>query len=227
MKILTFILAAFAFVACAPRQTPEKLHVSKPASEPQPASILFIGNSYSFDVPEELRTTAAREGLKLRIKQVTNGGWTLKQHAENDGTLQAIREGGWDFVVIQEQSRIPSQPLKRAHAMFPHVRKLADEVRKAGAKPVLYQTWGRRDGDELLHGKDNFHAMNRRLREGYHHAARITGGLTVVPVGDAWEKEVDAGRGAELYQKDGSHPSARGNRLAARVFYETLFRTTL
>jgi lysophospholipase L1-like esterase len=42
-------------------------------------------------------------------------------------------------------------------------------------------------------------------------------------VGDAWEREVDAGRGAELYQDDGSHPSARGDRLAARVFYETLF----
>jgi hypothetical protein len=221
MKILTVILAALSFAACASQQTPEKVHVSKRAADP--ASILFIGNSYSFDVPEELRDTAGREGLKLRIKQVTNGGWTLKQHAENDETLRAIREGGWDFVVIQEQSRIPSQPLKRAHAMFPHVRKLADEVRKAGAEPVLYQTWGRRDGDEQLRGKDNFHAMNRRLREGYRQAAHNAGGLTIVPVGDAWEKEVDAGRGAELYQDDGSHPTALGNRLAAKVFYETLF----
>jgi hypothetical protein len=223
MKILTVILAAFGLVACASRQTPEKLHVSKPASDPQPASILFIGNSYSFDVPEELSRTAEREGLKLRIKQVTNGGWTLKQHTENDETLQAIREGAWDFVVIQEQSRIPSQPLKRSHAMFPYVRKLAAEAREAGAVPVLYQTWGRRDGDELHPGDDDFHAMNRRLRDGYRQAAHNAGGLTIVPVGDAWEKEVDAGRGAELYQKDGSHPTARGNRLAAQVFYETLF----
>ena len=89
------------------------------------------------------------EGVKLRIKQVTHGGWTLKQHAENDATLRAIREGDWDYVVIQEQSLIPSQPLKRTHAMFPNVRKLADEARKAGAVPVLYQTWGRRDGNEM------------------------------------------------------------------------------
>jgi hypothetical protein len=222
MKILIAILFASGLVACASKQTPEKIHVSKRARD-LPESVLFIGNSYSFDVPEELRRTAAQEGRKLRIKQVTNGGWTLKQHVENDATLQAIREGDWDYVVIQEQSLIPSQPLKRTHAMFPNVCKLAAEARGAGAVPVLYQTWGRRDGNERLRGKDDFHAMNRRLRDGYRQAARHAGGLTVVPVGDAWEKEVDAGRGAELYQKDGSHPTASGNRLAARVFYETLF----
>lgn len=186
-------------------------------------SILFIGNSYSFDVPEELRRTAAREGVKLRTKQVTHGGWTLKQHTENDETLRTIREGTWDYVVIQEQSRIPAQTFKRARTMFPHVRKLATEAHAVGAKPVLYQTWGRRDGDEWLFGKDDFHAMNRRLREGYRQAAQHAGGVMVVPVGDAWEKEVNAGRGNGLFQKDGSHPSARGNELTARVFYETLF----
>lgn len=223
MKLLIAILSCLALAACASKQTPEKIHVSNRAPDPQPASILFIGNSYSFHVPGELRRIAARDGVKLRVRQVTNGGWTLGQHSANDGTLHAIREGGWDYVVIQEQSRIPSQTLKRSHAMFPHVRKLADEARDAGAVPVLYQTWGRRDGDEWLHGKDDFHAMNRRLREGYRQAAQYAGGLAVVPVGDAWEREVDAGRGAELYQDDGSHPSARGDRLAARVFYETLF----
>jgi hypothetical protein len=228
MKILTVILLAFGLAACASRHTPEKVQVSKRSKDEQSAaSVLFIGNSYSFDVPEELRRTAAREGRKLRVKQVTNGGWTLKQHVENEETLRAIREGGWDYVVIQEQSLIPSQPLKRTHAMFPNVCKLADEARGAGAVPVLYQTWGRRDGNERLLGTDDFHAMNRRLREGYQQAASLAGGLTIVPVGDAWEKEVDAGGGADLYQKDGSHPSGRGNRLAARVFYDTLFEGSL
>jgi hypothetical protein len=222
MKIFIVILLAFGLAACASHQTPEKVQVSKPASD-HSTSILFIGNSYSFDVPQELRRTAAGEGRKLRVKQVTHGGWTLKQHAENENTLRAIREGGWDYVVIQEQSLIPSQPLKRTHAMFPNVRKLADEARKVGAVPVLYQTWGRRDGNERLLGTDDFHAMNLRLREGYQQAAAHAGGLKIVPVGDAWEKEVDAGGLADLYQKDGSHPSERGNQLAARVFYETLF----
>jgi hypothetical protein len=228
LKILIIILFAVFLVACASRQTPGKLRGTKRAPGlPAPSSILFVGNSYSFRVPEELRRIAARDGRKLRIAQVTHGGWSLKQHAENEGTLQAIRGGGWDYVVIQEQSRIPSQTLMRSHAMFPHVRKLASEAREAGAVPVLYQTWGRRDGDEWHYGDDDFHSMNRRLRDGYQQAARNAGGLTVVPVGDAWEKEVDAGRGAALFQEDGSHPTARGDRLTARVFYQTLFARPL
>jgi hypothetical protein len=221
MKISIASLLALGLAACAPLRAPEKVHVSKSVRK-ESASILFIGNSYSFDVPEELRRTAADGGVKLRVKQITNGGWTLKQHAESDETLRAIREGAWDYVVIQEHSIIPSQALKRVHAMYPNVCKLADEARAIGAVPVLYQTWGRRDGNEHIPG-DDFHAMNRRLREGYQEAAARAGGLAIVPVGDAWEKETDAGRGADLYQKDGSHPSSLGNQLAARVFYETLF----
>ena len=174
-------------------------------------------------MPKELRRIAARKGRNLRVSQVTHGGWCLKQHAENEETLQAIREGTWNYVVIQEQSRIPSQPLKRSHAMFPYVRKLAAEARAVGAVPVLYQTWGRRDGDEWHHGKDNFHAMNSRLRDGYQQAARHANGVIIVPVGDAWEKEVNAGRGAALFQEDGSHPTARGDRLTAKIFFNTLF----
>jgi hypothetical protein len=224
LKHFIVIVCAFAFAACASWQAPGKYHVSKTAGETREASILFIGNSYSFDVPKELRRNAADDRMKLRVSQVTHGGWTLKQHTENEETLNAIRKGGWDYVVIQEQSRIPSQTFRRARAMYPHVRTLAHEARKVGAKPVLYQTWGRRDGDDWHFGKDDFHEMNRRLREGYRQAAQAAGGLTIVPVGDVWEKEVDAGRGNELFEADGSHPSKRGNELTAQVFYETLFR---
>jgi hypothetical protein len=65
--------------------------------------------------------------------------------------------------------------------------------------------------------------MMSRLREGYQAAADDAGGLVVVPAGDAWEREVSAGRGARLFKDDGSHPSPLGNELTAEVFYETLF----
>jgi hypothetical protein len=44
-----------------------------------------------------------------------------------------------------------------------------------------------------------------------------------VPVGDAWEREVDAGRGDSLFMPDGSHPTARAEELTAEVFFKTLF----
>jgi hypothetical protein len=223
-QILLAIAVVLFLASCAAGRKPVRQEMaSRSGGNVQPSSVLFIGNSYSFEIPKKLRRIAARHGKDVRVAQVTHSGWSLEQHVRNEETLRKIREGNWDVVVIQEQSRIPSQAIKRIHAMFPHVRELADEARAVGAVPVLYQTWGRRNGDEWYPGNDDFHAMNHRLREGYRLAAQAAGGLTVVPVGDAWESEVSAGRGARLFMPDGSHATADGDDLTAKVFYETLF----
>ena len=224
LKLLLWSLPVLLLTACVARKATVSRPVSATGSQSTfPDSILFIGNSYSFGLPRALKRIAARNGHELRVGQVTNSGWTLDQHTHNEETLSAIREGDWDIVVIQEQSRIPSQPFKRLHAMFPAVRLLADEARTHGATPVLYQTWGYRDGDPHHSGGDDFHAMTARVREGYQAAARHAGNLRVVPVGDAWEREMQAGRGAKLFIEDGSHPSTAGVRLNAQTFYEALF----
>jgi hypothetical protein len=184
------------------------------AGKPELA-VLFVGNSYSFGVPKAFAKVAAEHGKVVRVGHSTYGRWTLRRHSTHEPTLRKIRAGNWDVVVLQEQSEIPAKiPIGRNFAMFPPLRVLVTEVREAGALPVLYQTWGRRD---------RFMGMNARLRAGYRAAAENAGGLLVVPVGDAWEAEVVAGRGAKLFMEDGSHPTAVGNALSARVFYETLF----
>jgi hypothetical protein len=186
-------------------------------------AMLFVGNSYSFGVPKAFRKLAGQRGRRVKVEQVTTGGWTLARHAENDATLQKIREGGWDVVVFQEQSRIPSLPgPQRNAAMARPLRKLVEAAREAGAVPVLYQTWGYREGD-ARRGGDDFHAMTRRLREGYREAAAKAGNVAVIPVGDAWEREVAAGRANKLFMPDGSHPTNGGNALTARVFFEAIF----
>ena len=186
-------------------------------------AVLFVGNSYSFGVPRAFSKLATAEGQQVRVGHSTYGGWTLKRHAGNDSTLKKIREGHWDVVVLQEQSEIPAMSARECAArMFPPLRQLVTEVRNHGAVPVLYQTWGRRDGDpHVLH--DDFAGMNRRLREGYLAAARNAGGIVVVPVGDAWEREILAGHRNELFMPDGSHPTQRASDLNASVFYETFF----
>ncbi|RYD22294.1 MAG: hypothetical protein EOP88_08640 [Verrucomicrobiaceae bacterium] len=192
------------------------------AVRPEPA-ILFVGNSYSFGVPKAFSKAAALRGKKVRTGHATYGGWTLARHAENEATLNKIRNGRWDIVVIQEQSRIPAMPpRKRAAEMFPPLRLLVAEARKQGAVPVLYQTWGRRDGDPDLR-KDDFLAMTRRLREGYQAAAKDAGGLVIIPVGDAWEREWSAGKGSALFMEDGSHPTQAGNDLTGRTFADVFF----
>ncbi len=183
-------------------------------------AVLFIGNSYSFGVPKGFSKHATAHGRKVRVGHATSGGWTLKRHSTHPPTLRKIREGNWDIVVIQEQSEIPALPAKkRAAAMFPPLLTLVAEARQQGAIPVLYQTWGRRDGDPKI-ANDTFLKMNERLRNGYHAASAHAGNLLVVPVGDAWERKSPPN---ELFLEDGSHPSVAGNDLTSQVFFQTFF----
>ncbi len=191
-------------------------------SKPELA-VMFVGNSYTFGVPRAFSKLAAARGKKVRVGRLASSGWTLARHAANESTLEGIRDGHWDVVVFQEHSEIPAKsPRARAAAMFPPLRKLVTEARQDGAIPVLYQTWGRRDGDKHLR-HDDFHAMTRRVRDGYQAAAWNAGKLVVVPAGDFWEREVSAGRGDGLFMPDGSHPTERGNQLTAEAFYEEFF----
>lgn len=186
-------------------------------------AVFFIGNSYSFGVPEEFWKVAEAHGKQVRIGHSTFGGWTLERHSTHSPTLKKLREGKWDIVVIQEYSRTPALgERERRRLMDGAVEFFVKEARGIGAVPVLYQTWGRRDGDAEVPG-DDFLKMNARVRKGYESAAARAGGIAIVPAGDAWEREFRAGFGKELYVEDGSHPSDYGNRVTAGAFYKTFF----
>lgn len=214
---LAALACLFQLVACSHQaSTAPEITLRQRARARTPLAVLFVGNSYSFGVPKAFQKAAHAAGKRVRTGQATSNGWTLHQHAKHEATLKTIREGRWDIVVLQEQSQLPALPgIVLRLKMFPPLKQLADTARTSGALPVLYQTWGRRDGD--------FYGMNARLRTGYHAAAKAAGGLAVVPVGDAWEQEVSAGRGHPLFHTDGSHPTTLGNALTARVFVTSFF----
>lgn len=217
-------------MGCATPAPPAAVEAQRELSERARAdselAVLFVGNSYSFGVPKAFSKYAASHGKKVRTGHATSGGWTLERHSKHEPTLRKIREGRWDVVVIQEQSRIPAMsPPERAATMFPPLRQLVVVARENGAVPLLYQTWGRRDGDAEVPG-DDFLAMNQRLRDGYRAAAKDAGETLVAPVGDAWESEVRAGRGDALFMEDGSHPTPQGDRLTAATIYEAIYGAT-
>lgn len=211
----------FAINSCSPKVLTAH-PVLKGRTKP---AVLFIGNSYSFGVPKEFQKLAAKHGVTLEVAQSTHSGRSLARHAYDAETLKKIRARRWDVIVLQEFSRTPSLPIHRDLLMFPAVKKLAAEARRQGAIPVLYQTWGWRYGDPKKAG-DHFIAMNHRVRQGYALAAQKAGALQIVPVGDAWQREWTAGRGTSLFMPDGRHPSPRGIKLAAEIFYTTLFGRT-
>jgi hypothetical protein len=216
------VFVALGFPACvdtsvAPVENQEQVRDVKKTE------VLFIGNSYSFGVPKAFRKLAEKRDKKVRVGSATHGGWTLEQHAAHDPTLKKLRSRDWDVVVIQEQSLRPAlKESDRRAVMDPAVRFFVEQAKTIGATPILYQTWGRRDGRDWLED-DDFFKMNARIREGYRSAAKRAGGVTVAPAGDAWEREFLAGRGQELFHEDGTHPSEFGDMVTAEVFYETIF----
>jgi hypothetical protein len=175
-------------------------------------NVLFIGNSYTFcnRMPWMLSTlaAAAEPPHNIAVDMVAEGGRSLAWHVENAATLEAIRKGGWDTVVLQDHSL---GPIWHRGRTLGATRTLDAEVRKAGARTVLYMTWAREHLPEM-HGK-----LTRAYRE---FANEL--GAVVAPVGLAWHRALVAGPELPLFTDDGSHPTPTGSYLIACVFYATL-----
>lgn len=187
-----------------------------------PKKVLFIGNSYTGQVKSMVtKFFAASPHKEIELAFIAPGGRTLEQHLKNESTVKKIAEGGWDIVVLQDQSQTP--------AVFPEKflaasKKLAALIEKSGARTAYYQTWGRRDGDKMNAKRFPTYAkMQDALSKTYAKAAKRDGAV-LVTAGEAWRavRTADADLGERLYKKDGSHPSAKGAYLVASCFYAAL-----
>jgi hypothetical protein len=118
----------------------------------QTTNVLFIGNSYTFvnNLPQTLTDIALSKGDTLMYDISTPGGYTLNLHTTNATTLSKINSQAWDFVVLQEQSQLPSfSPVQVATDVFPFARHLDSLilVNDSCTETVFYMTWGRKNGD--------------------------------------------------------------------------------
>lgn len=77
------------------------------------ARVLFIGNSYTAanDLPKLVANMAASTGDTLEYDMSAPGGVSFFNHIDPYAisyihTLTKLKAGGWDYVVLQEQSLI-------------------------------------------------------------------------------------------------------------------------
>jgi hypothetical protein len=212
-------LLLLALCGCAPENNCNRAQGDTPVLH-----ILFIGNSYTYanDLPAVFSKLACSGGFKVETGMVANGGWTLQEHGASDETLNTIRGQDWDYVVLQEQSQIPASQPSREYSMYPAVRALSGEIRRASAQPLLFVTWGHENGwpEE---GISTYEEMQRKLDAGYRGIAQELN-IAIVPAGDAWKAEMELPGAPVLWQDDGSHPNENGTYLAACVFYATIFQ---
>jgi hypothetical protein len=186
--------------------------------------VLFIGNSYTMvnDLPSMFARLACAGGHRVEASMAASGGWTLANHAASPETLAKLKEQKWNFVVLQEQSQIPSQAAARTYTMYPAARQLTGQITASGARPVFFLTWAHANGWPEA-GLPNYDAMQAQLAVGYLSIAQELR-APVAPVGTAWSATLTLAPHLQLWQADGSHPTSMGTYLAACVFYATLFR---
>ncbi len=194
--------------------------------------ILFLGNSYTYvnDLPQMLLLAANSTGDSIIFDSNTPGGYTLQGHYNNATSLSKIAMGKWDFVVLQDQSQLPSFPdADVENSVYPFAKKLDSliNLKNPCAETIFYMTWGRKNGDAsncvywppvcTYSGMDSLLNLRYRIMADSNNAI-------LSPVGAVWNFIRKNYSNIELYSSDESHPSVAGTFAAACSFYTVIFR---
>lgn len=213
--------------------------------------VLFIGNSYTYtnNLPQLVANMAASAGDTLIYDSYAPGGYRFADHAIDSLCLKKIKSSPWNYIVMQEQSQLPSRPLN-SFFINSYYWAYALDTMIAAAKPcanrMFFMTWGYKNGDAAncaafpevctYAGMDSM--INLHYRGFADTAVMQSLGVTfspatwgppirtaqVSPVGAVWRYVRQQHPGIDLYQTDGSHPSEAGSYAAACTFYAALFR---
>ena len=185
-------------------------------AQPDAVRMLFIGNSFTArnDLPGLLAQLAispdGKTGHAIEHRLIQRGGASLRMHLNKGDAATTMREGPFDYVVLQEQSTLP---IKNPTRMHESVREFDALIRAAGAKTVLYMTWSR-----LEAAPD----AQQRIADAYTSVGKGLGAI-VVPAGLAGRAFLAKHQTPVLHDPDKSHPTLAGSYLAACTFHATLF----
>ena len=200
----------------------------------QQTRILFLGNSYTNynNLPQLVADIGLSKGDSIIVDSNTPGGYALQGHSTNATSLAKINAGNYDYVVLQEQSQLPSfSPGQVANDVFPYAYLLDSLIHTANscAKTVFYMTWGRKYGDASNCANYapvcTYEGMQMRLRDSYVQMA-VDNEAMVAPAGMAWRASWYADSTINLWSSDNSHPSLEGSYLTACTMYATIFRNS-
>jgi len=189
--------------------------------------VLFIGNSYIYtnDMPQLVSSMAASTGDQLVYDQHTVGGYTLLDHYNDTISTNKIQAGGWDYVVLQDQSQLPAFD---NYDDFGGVYLSAmAQLYSPCSRTLFYMTWGRENGDQgncaEYPNLCTYEGMDSMLRLRYTQMAQAAE-QEVTPVGAVWRYIKQNYPSIDLYQPDESHPTLTGSYLVACCFYTSIFK---
>jgi len=140
---------------------------------------------------------------------VAPGGVSLEDHWTLTGARDALADGHWDAVVLQQG---PSALPESQANLKEWAQRWADEIRAAGARPALLTVWPE--------SYRRAYAFGEVIRAYANAAAAAHAEL--FPAGVAWRAAWRRLPRLPLYDPDGFHPSALGTYLTGVVVYAGL-----
>jgi hypothetical protein len=174
--------------------------------------VLFIGNSLTAtnNLPATIAAIARSGGDSISYKAVVGPGLALIDHYNGaTDALAVIREGGWDYVVLQQGPTSTGGVCQDSLILWSTM--FATRIKAVGATTALFMVWPARD--RLAYFDD--------VRTAYQLAASAAHGV-FLPAGEAWRSAWVTDSGLPLYGPDDFHPSPMGTFLAALEIYERL-----
>ncbi len=202
MRIFTLALLVLLFPLFVMAQ-------EKPVT-PSEFRVLFIGNSltYTNDLPTMVKAIAEHNKKKFKYKMVAHPNFSLEDHLNQGDAVKAIKEGKWNFVVLQQGSSALPDSRKN---LIEFTQRFNEEIKRIKAKPALFMVW------TFQNRMFDFD----RVRESYSLAAKEVDGL-FLPAGESWRFAWKRKPELELYS-DSLHPTPLGSYLAAAVIYQRIY----
>lgn len=189
----------------------------------QPKTGLYVGNSFTYyncGVNGYVRGFTKEEKRDWTARMITISAGMLSFHDvesylknhEMDPYFKDDKKPAFDVVFLQGQSVEPISK-DRVPVFKKYLKQHIEAVRRAGAEPVVVDTWARQDKPE----------QTRLLADAIITEGNANNAL-VLPVGLAFAESLKGRPDLILHHTDKRHPSAAGSYLYGAVIYSMLFK---
>lgn len=166
--------------------------------------VLFIGNSHTYfnDMPALFASMCEQlSGEMPEVTMLAYSGRSLQWHCEEYFAMRfALLYGNYDYCVVQERAH----PFPQEEETVSGAERIFSLCRKAGAKPVVFMPWAKKEEPEML----KMIAKICRKLTAEHDAL-------LLPAGELFRNVQLQYPEIELYWEDGGHASPYGDYLVA------------
>lgn len=189
--------------------------------------LLVLGNSFTYYYSSAfmLKEIARSQGHELNVRINLKGSQYFRNHSSLELSQLAVKEGGYDFALLQDQSGQHARyyaDVKANADVLSETKTLVSQIKSfsPSVSPILENTWAF-PGSANYEGYGSYDVFDKALQGG---ALLIADELDtwMSPIGIAFQKARAAGI-TDLYHSDNKHPNRNGAYLKSCVNYLLMY----